>query len=116
MTLTGKRAMRGLGIALVVAGLVVVGVLLVKGASNQVRISVNNDSGVTVRVSGCVDSTQTVGPREAFETEGVSQHGQLTCIVWDAQHHFQCMVIPQASAIKSASLSKLVAVRFSRCE
>jgi hypothetical protein len=107
MTLTGKRAVGGLGVALVVAGLAVVGVLLVKGAMNQVRISVNNDS----------DSTQTVGPREAFETEGVAQHGQLACVVWNAQHHFQCMVIPRAGAIKSAiSLSQLVAVRFSRCE
>lgn len=94
-----------------------VGVLLVKGTVNQVRIGVNNDSGTTVRVSGCVDSTQTVGPGGAFETEGVAQHGQLACVVWDAQRHFQCMVIPRAGAIKSAiSLSQLVAVRFSQCE
>jgi hypothetical protein len=87
------------------------------GCAASVKVRVRNDTSVPVRIAGCVDDSQDVGPGETFDAGGVPKHDELMCRVTHGQVLLRCVAIPHVHSIRGTiGLSRFVTVPTARCE
>jgi uncharacterized protein YceK len=90
--------------------------LLASGCSS-VTVQVKNDTGAYVRIAHCVDDSADVDPGDTFDAGGVTDHGELLCVVSRNEENGRCMAIADASSIHGTFLlSHAMRVARSRCE
>jgi hypothetical protein len=99
-----------LGGIVALSGLVVIVALVV--TANHVSIRVHNDTGMSVRVSLCVDDAADVEPGENLSVDGVAEHNQLVCWITPSDGPQRCVAVKvPRPANETVLLSRLPTVR-----